>query len=107
VAGEMRNACAPDLILAGQAGNGGTGATDPTALNDSNALPRSGQMPGEALATLSAAEDQEIVMFWLRHEFSSFRESKAMRSSSARHDVDVPSFASQAGGLEASKSSGH
>ncbi len=55
VVGQMRDARAPDLVLAGQAGDGGTGATDPTAFNDRNALPRSGQMPGEQLATLSAA----------------------------------------------------
>src|SRR5215471_7836280 len=71
VAGEMCDARAPDLVLAGQAGDGGTGAADPTAFYDRNALPGSGQMPGEQLATLSAAYDQEIVMFWLGHEFSS------------------------------------
>jgi hypothetical protein len=29
----------PDLVLAGQAGDGGTGFADPAALNDRNALP--------------------------------------------------------------------
>src|SRR5215470_785093 len=69
VAGEMRNTCAPDLVLAGQASDGRTGATDPTALDDHDALPRSGQMPGESLAALSAAKDQDIIMFWLGHAF--------------------------------------
>src|SRR5262245_599488 len=77
VAGEMCDPRAPDLVLAGQAGDGGTGAADPTALDDRNALPRSGQMPGEQLATLSAAQDQEIAMFWLGHEFSSWASQKA------------------------------
>jgi hypothetical protein len=57
VAGEMCNARTPDLVLAGQASDGGTGAADPTAFYDRNALPGSGQMPGEPLATLSAAYD--------------------------------------------------
>src|SRR5262245_55908804 len=55
VAAKVCDACAPDLVLAGQAGDGGTGAADPATLNHRNALPRSGQMPGEQLATLSAA----------------------------------------------------
>src|SRR5262245_12643994 len=76
VAGEMCDARAPDLVLAGQAGDGGTGAADPTAFYDRNALPGSGQMPGEQLATLSAAYDQEIVMFRLGHEFSSSANQK-------------------------------
>jgi hypothetical protein len=70
IAGEMRDACAPDLVLAGQASDGGTGAANPTALDDHDALPRSRQMPGEPFAALSAAKDQGIVMFWLWHEFS-------------------------------------
>src|SRR5215470_1564355 len=65
----MRHTRAPNLILAGQAGDGRTTATDPTALDDSNALPRSGQMPGEPLAALSATKDQDIIMFWLGHAF--------------------------------------
>src|SRR5262249_61359732 len=41
-------------------------------------VPGSGQMPGEQLAALSAAYDQEIVMFWLGHEFFLLCEPKAM-----------------------------
>src|SRR5262245_45548277 len=69
VAGEMRGARAPDLVLTRQTSDGGTGATDPTALDHNDPLPRSGQMPGEQLAALSAAQDQEIVMSWLGHDF--------------------------------------
>src|SRR5262245_35051935 len=55
VAGDVVHTRGQQLVLAGQAGDGGAGAAHPTALNDRNALPRSGQMPGKQFATLSAA----------------------------------------------------
>ena len=57
---QMRDARAPDLVLAGHAGDGGAGAPDPAALHDGVPLARAGQMPGEQLAALAAAEDQGV-----------------------------------------------
>ena len=42
---EMRDFRAPNLILAGQAGDVGTGAPDPAAFHDSSSSPRTRQMP--------------------------------------------------------------
>jgi hypothetical protein len=42
---EMRDPCAPNLILAGQAGDVGTGAPDPPALHDGSPSPRPRHMP--------------------------------------------------------------
>ena len=44
---QMRNPRAPNLILAGQAGNIGAGAPDPPALDDGSPTPRSRHMPSQ------------------------------------------------------------
>jgi len=44
---EMRDPCAPDLVLAGQAGDVGTGTPDPSALDDGSSSPRLRLMPGQ------------------------------------------------------------
>src|SRR6202023_3486557 len=69
--GAMRQMCdprAPNLILAGQAGDVGAGAPDPPALHDGSPSPRSRHMPSQQLATLSTAQDQDFKPLWLRHE---------------------------------------
>ena len=43
----MRDSRAPDLILAGQAGDIGTGSPNPPAFHDSRSPPRSRHMPGQ------------------------------------------------------------
>src|SRR5271155_1401732 len=65
---QMRNPRAPNLILAGQAGDVGTGAADPPALHDRGTSPRLRHMPSEQLPAKSAAKDQNFNRFWLRHE---------------------------------------
>ena len=60
---QMRDPRAPNLILAGQASNVGTGAPDPPALDDGSPPPRSRQMPSQQLAAKSAAEDQCVKVF--------------------------------------------
>ena len=65
---QMRDPGAPNLILAGQAGDVGTGAPDPPALDDGGPSPRSRHMPSQQLAAKSAAKDQNFKPFRLRHE---------------------------------------
>jgi hypothetical protein len=59
---------APNLILAGKAGDVGTGAADPPALHDRGTPPRLRHMPGEQLPAKSAAKDQNFNRFRFRHE---------------------------------------
>src|ERR687887_192892 len=69
--GVMRQMCdprAPNLVLAGQAGDIGTGAPDPPALHDGSPSPRPRHMPSHLLAALSTAKDQDFEAFWLGHE---------------------------------------
>ena len=67
---QMRDPRAPDLVLAGQAGDVGAGAADPAALDDGGPPPRPRQMPGQQLAALAAAKDQDFKLFGCRHELS-------------------------------------
>jgi hypothetical protein len=64
---QMRDFRAPDLVLARQAGDVGAGATDPAALDDGNPSPRLRHVPCEQLATLAAAQDEDVKLFRLRH----------------------------------------
>ena len=57
---QMRDPRAPNLVLAGQAGDVGAGAADPPALDDGSPSPRSRHMPSQQLAALSAAKDQDF-----------------------------------------------
>ena len=65
---QMRHPRAPDLVLAGHAGDVGTGAANPAALDNGGSLPRLRHMPGQQLAALTAAEDQDVELFRLRHD---------------------------------------
>ena len=67
VAREMGRLGAMDLILAGQACDVGAGAADPFALDNRDPAARSPVVPGRELAAASAAEDQNVIMFGLRH----------------------------------------
>jgi hypothetical protein len=67
VAHLMRDLCAPNLILGGQAGDVGTGAADPSPIHDNCPSPGLRQLPGQKLARLSAAQDQDFIPFRLRH----------------------------------------
>src|SRR5260221_301686 len=66
---QMRDLRAPNLILAGQAGDVGAGAPDPPALHDGGPPPGLCHMPSQELATRSTAKDQDFKLFWLSHEF--------------------------------------
>ena len=64
--------CAPawrsdNLVLGGQAGDVGTGAPDPSPLDDRRLSPGPRQLPGQELAPLSTAEDQDFIPFRLKH----------------------------------------
>src|SRR5260221_14182972 len=65
---QMRDLRAPNLILAGQAGDVGAGAPDPPALHDGRPSPGLCHMPSQELATRSTAKDQDFKLFWLSHE---------------------------------------
>src|SRR5215471_14971407 len=64
----MRDPRAPNLVLAGQAGDVRAGAADPTALDDGSPPPRLRHVPSQQLAALSAAKDQHVKLFRSRHE---------------------------------------
>jgi hypothetical protein len=69
MARQMRDLRAPNLILAGQAVDIGTGAPDVPALHDGSLSPGLRHMPSQELATESTAKDQDFKPFWLRHVF--------------------------------------
>jgi hypothetical protein len=66
---QMRHLGAPNLVLAGHAGDIGTGAADPAALDDGSPPPRLRHVPCQQLAALAAAQDQDFNLF-CRHELS-------------------------------------
>src|SRR6516225_5777110 len=65
---QMRDPRAPNLVLAGEAGDIATGAPDPLPLDHGRPSPRSRQMPSHLLAALATAKDQDFDPFRLRHE---------------------------------------
>src|SRR5271170_867665 len=80
----MRDPGAPNLILAGKAGDVGTGAADPPSLHNSGASPRLRHMPSEQLPAKSAAKDQNFNRFCLRHEHLPCPSSRSKRSRKGR-----------------------
>ncbi len=66
---EMRDLGAPDLVLARQAGDVGTGAADPATLDHGSPPSRFRHVPGQQLAALAAAQHQDVELFRLRHNF--------------------------------------
>src|SRR5262249_27962292 len=58
---------APDLVLAGQAVDVRAGAADPFPLHDGRPAPRAGQVPGQELAARTAAQDEDLIAWGLRH----------------------------------------
>src|SRR5258708_4958212 len=69
---QMRDLGTPNLVLAGQAGDVGTGAADPAAFHDGSPPPRPCQVPGEELAPLSAAKNEDVEAFRCRHGLSPY-----------------------------------
>src|SRR5277367_7130643 len=87
----MRDPGAPNLILAGKAGDVGTGAADPPALQDGGTSPRLRHMPSEQLPAKPAAKDQNFNRFCLRHEHlpCPFSRSKRSRKDRTRTSKSV------------------
>ena len=67
IAREMRCLGAVNFILAGQACDVGAGAADPFALDNRGPAARLPVMPGRELTPSSAAKDQNVIVFGLRH----------------------------------------
>src|SRR5262245_31909571 len=57
---KLRHLRTPRLVLAGQAGDVGTGAADQAPIHYSGPPPRARQMLRQQLASLPAAEDQSV-----------------------------------------------
>jgi len=64
---QMADLRAPDLVLARQAGDVGTRPADPAPLDDGGPPSRLRHMPRQQLPALSAAQDEDVKLFWLRH----------------------------------------
>jgi hypothetical protein len=69
-AAQRRNPCTVDDVLARQAGDVWTRATDQAALNESNAAPGLGECPGEVFSRLTAAKDENVVTLGLGHDYN-------------------------------------
>ena len=65
---QMRDPRAPNLVLAGEAGDIATGAPDPLPIDHGRPSPRSRHMRSHLLAALATAKDQDFDPFRLRHE---------------------------------------
>src|SRR5262245_42173961 len=63
----MRDPRAPNLVLGGQTRDVRAGAADPAALDNGCPPSRLRHVPSQQLAALSAAEDQDLESFLLRH----------------------------------------
>jgi hypothetical protein len=70
---QVRDLGAPNLILAGQAVDVGTGAPDIPALHDGSPSPGARHIPSQELATLPTAEDQDLKPLWWSHALLSVR----------------------------------
>ncbi len=70
--GDLR---APDLVLARETVDVRTGAADPSSLHDGGAVSRLRHVPGQILATLSTAEDQDFNPFGFEHHAFPLRPS--------------------------------
>ena len=67
---EMADPRAPEFVLGRQAGDGGARAADPAASHDRYLFAGTAQMPCEQLSALAAAEDYDIDVFGLRHDYT-------------------------------------
>src|SRR3954454_7933146 len=70
LAGVTKEVCGirtPDLILAGQAVDVRTGATNPPALDDGHPLPGLCQVPRQILPPFAAAQDNHVIAFRFGH----------------------------------------
>src|SRR5881396_3052528 len=89
----VRDARAPDLVLAGHAVDVRTGAADPLALHDGSPSPRSRQMPGEQLAARATAEDERFESFRVRHRCLQVQKMLPTTPPSARTAVPLITLA--------------
>src|SRR5262245_2025183 len=69
VARDVRNVCAPYLVLARHAVDVRARTADPLTLHDCRVPAGSSQVPGERLPALSAAEYERVVPFRCSHTF--------------------------------------
>jgi hypothetical protein len=60
---QVRDAGAPELVLAWHAGDRGTGPADPTSLHYGNSMSAAREMPCQLLAALAAAKDHRVEVF--------------------------------------------
>ena len=67
VPGQPGDACAPDFVLAGHAGDVGTGTSDVSPLDEDHPLPGSRQVPRKEISARTTAKKQGIKMFRLSH----------------------------------------
>jgi hypothetical protein len=67
VVDEVGDFRAPDFVFAQQAVCVRAGTANPLALDDSGAVTRLGHVPGQIFAALSAAKDEHLILFDLRH----------------------------------------
>jgi hypothetical protein len=68
MANVFHNLRAVNHVLAGQAGNVGTGTTDQSLLDHHDALPPSRQLPSDVLAGLSTAQDDLLEALKAAHQ---------------------------------------
>jgi hypothetical protein len=61
-----------NLILTWHAGDVGTGAANPTPLDNGRPVPGLRQVPSQKLAAYSTAKDENVHPLCLRHEFSPY-----------------------------------
>ena len=90
VANQRCDLGALDLVLAGQAVDVGTGATNPSSFHDGRPSPRSRHVPRQELATRATAKNQDFNSFRLRHGF--LRGDMVSFAILGRYSTEVPLF---------------
>jgi hypothetical protein len=59
----------------------------PKAPYDGNPLPGPRQRPGQLLAALSAAKDENVILFWMRHELSPCESRRRVSGSESSYSL--------------------
>src|SRR5262249_55955245 len=77
----------PDLVLAGQTIDVWAGATDPSPFYDGGPVPGLGQVPGQVFATLTTAQDEGFIVFWLTHGYLTKRFQCVLRRETRKDKV--------------------
>src|SRR5260370_31016177 len=81
---EIGDPGAPNLVLAGHAGDVGTGTPDPTTFDNRGAPSRSRHIPCQQFAALAAAKNHNLKSFQFRHDFLLARFFRPKRPTSER-----------------------